>query len=179
MQTNTFESPSAAAEDASVMMQAPRRVRVGIADYAVVDEHAVLSTSGLGSCLGIALFDETAGVAGLLHAMLPEADSDVTSPAKFVDSGLETVVTEMARQGADPETIAAKMAGGSTMLDLTQTEAGSIGDRNIDAARTAFDASDITLVSEDVGGEYGRSLLFDSDTYDLAVKTAYKGDAVI
>jgi len=49
------------------------RVKVGVADYAVAESGAELVTSGLGSCVGIALVDTDAGVAGLAHAMLPEA----------------------------------------------------------------------------------------------------------
>lgn len=180
MRTNTSER-SAAAGDPPVRDDPPRRVKVGIADYAVVDGDAVLATSGLGSCLGIALFDERNGVAGLLHAMLPGADegSPAASAAKFVDTGLDSLVEAMTDAGASPRNIAAKMVGGSTMLDLTPTEEGSIGDRNVAAARAAFEERGISVVAEDTGGEYGRSLLFDTGSYELSVKTAYKGDSVI
>lgn len=32
--------------------------RVGIADFAVTDDGALLTTSGVGSCLGVGLYDE-------------------------------------------------------------------------------------------------------------------------
>lgn len=163
------------------MDHTPRRVKVGIADYAVADDHVVLSTSGLGSCLGIALFDERSGVTGLLHAMLPTAEEGPsgTSPAKYVDTGVDSLVAEMVDAGASPRALTAKMVGGSTMLDLTPTDEGSIGDRNVAAARAEFTERGIPIVTEDVGGEYGRSVLFDTESHELAVKTAYKGDTVI
>jgi chemotaxis protein CheD len=110
--------------------------------------------------------------------MLPEATPAYTSPAKFVDTGIEAMLAEMCAAGATPETVTAKIAGGSTMLDLT-TSGGSIGDRNVEATRAELADRDITLVAEDVGGEYGRSIQFDAETTELRIKTAYQGECVI
>lgn len=59
--------------DRSTDRSSAERVKVGVADYAVAEAGAELMTSGLGSCVGIALVDTEAGVAGLAHAMLPDA----------------------------------------------------------------------------------------------------------
>ncbi|EJN60291.1 chemotaxis protein CheD [Halogranum rubrum] len=156
----------------------PPRTRVGIADYAVTTTSGVLSTSGLGSCLCIVLVDESTTVAGLLHAMLPEATPEHTSPAKFVDTGIEAMLTAMREAGATPTGVTAKIVGGSTMLELTSTD-GSIGERNVDATRTALGALGIPIVAEDVGGTHGRSVRFDVETGDLRVKTAYHGEQIL
>lgn len=155
-----------------------QRVKVGISDYAVADGHCLLSTSGLGSCLGIVIYDSTASVAGLLHAMLPEATHGHRTPAKFVDTGVEAMLTELNAAGAARTSLAAKIVGGSTMLDLSTT-GDSIGDRNIEATRTILAAADIPIVAEDVGGEYGRSVQFDIESTELSVKTAYQGTSTI
>lgn len=173
----TSSSELASTEPEPVSRTPSRRTRVGIADFAVTTAPGVLTTSGLGSCLGIVLYD-SAGVAGLLHAMLPEATPEYTSPAKFVDTGIETMLGEMREAGATRETVSAKIVGGSTMLDLTAS-GGSIGDRNIDATRAVLAVRDVPIVAEDVGGEYGRSIRFDADTADLRVKTAYQGERTI
>ena len=51
-----------------------------------------LITYALGSCLGIAIHDPVAGIAGLLHVMLPESAIDAakaaSTPAMFVDTGV-------------------------------------------------------------------------------------------
>lgn len=178
MPTSSSESNDLERESASTSRTTDTRIRVGIADYTVTTAPGVLSTSGLGSCLGIVLYDQSTAVVGLLHAMLPEATADCTSAAKFVDAGIDRLLTEMQEAGATLETVAAKIAGGSTMLDLTTT-GQSIGDRNVEATREALAVHGIPLVAEDVGGEHGRSIRFDADTFELQIKTAHQGECVI
>ena len=51
-------------------LQEKREVRVGIADAAIVSAPDTLITMGLGSCVGIALYDREKKIAGLVHIML-------------------------------------------------------------------------------------------------------------
>ncbi|RLM40499.1 chemotaxis protein CheD, partial [Haloferax sp. Atlit-105R] len=67
------------------------RIKVGIADYAVSSDQSTLTTSGLGSCIGVALYDPATGVSGLAHAMLPEIEPG-GEPAKFADSSIELLL---------------------------------------------------------------------------------------
>ena len=49
---------------------------VRMAEQAVSRNRAdTLVSLGLGSCIGLALFDQEAGVAGLSHIVLPESNS--------------------------------------------------------------------------------------------------------
>jgi chemotaxis protein CheD len=150
----------------------PERVKVGIAEWEVTTDGAVLTTSGLGSCIGIALYDTETGVAGLVHVMLPSADEmDDGNAAKFADTGTELLVEEMEDVGADTARIEAKIAGGSDMLDFSDSGSG-IGDRNVAKVRETLEGYDIPIVGEDVGGDHGRSLRLESKTGDLVVKSA-------
>ena len=148
----------------------PRRVKVGVGDLAVVGDDATLTTSGLGSCVAIALVDPTTGDRGLLHAMLPSAeggDPRAPRPAKYVDSGLETLVDELASVGASPGRLEARLVGGAEMLDLTD----AVGPRNVERARERLDAAGIPLVASDVGDAVGRTVRF-LPGGDLAVRAA-------
>jgi len=70
----------------------PERIKVGIAEYKVTTDTAVLTTSGLGSCIGIAIYDERSDAAGLVHIMLPTAEEMADgNRAKFADTGVETL----------------------------------------------------------------------------------------
>jgi chemotaxis protein CheD len=150
----------------------PERVKVGIAEYQVASDGAVLTTSGLGSCLGVAIYDPESGVAGLVHVMLPSKEgSDSDNDAKFADSGIRQLVSDLQRRGADRENLVAKIAGGSDMLDFSETGSG-IGDRNAEVGRQTLEEFDISLEGTDVGGEHGRSLRLETDTGDLVVKSA-------
>lgn len=160
---------------------APRteRVRVGVADYAVTATGARLTTSGLGSCVGIALRDAASGVAGLAHVMLPAAaESSGGADGKFADTAVRAMLAEMVEKGADADAVVAKVAGGSTMLDFS-SGAESIGARNAAAVRSELGARGIRIVAEDVGGTHGRSLAFDADAGDLEIRSANAGTRVI
>ena len=48
-------------------------VKVGIAQMDVVKAPDTIRTSGLGSCGGVVLYDESKQIAGLIHVMLPDS----------------------------------------------------------------------------------------------------------
>jgi len=146
------------------------RRRVGIADFAVTADGAVLSTSGLGSCLGVGLYDEGAGVAGLIHVMLPTAPTDAPNAAKYADTGIETLLNAMVDEGATPQRVTAKLAGASAMFDFDSQDT-SIGDRNVTAARATLGRLGVSVVAEDVGGDSGRSIRFHGDSGTLSVSS--------
>lgn len=142
-------------------------IRVGVADWRVTDDDSVLVTSGLGSCVAVAVYDPDAEVGGLLHAMLPEADGPEESPAKYVDSGLDEMLSAMFRLGAAPANLSAKLAGGSTMLDLSIGD--SVGARNVAAAERALADADIELLASETGGDSGRSVSFSPTSGDMTI----------
>ncbi len=134
-----------------------QRIRVGVADMAVTNGGVPLVTSGLGSCVAVAVHDGD-GHGGLLHAMLPAAPNDAVSKAKYVDSGIEAMRAELLDLGANPEKLTAKIAGGSSMLDLGNGE--PVGDKNVAATKRALEERGIGLVADDTGGSSGRSVSF-------------------
>ena len=153
----------------------PEQRKVGIAEYEVATDGAVLTTSGLGSCVGVALHDPHSGVAGLVHVMMPSADEvDGGDPAKFADTGTELIVEEVTAAGADPDQLVAKLAGGSDMLDFSES-GGGIGERNAAVVRETLQALEVPITAEDIGGDHGRSLRLESRTGDLVVKSAKQG----
>ncbi|MFB6109196.1 MAG: chemotaxis protein CheD [Haloplanus sp.] len=147
--------------------QHPAR-KVGIGELAVSADGTPLQTMGVGSCLGVALYDADAGVGGLVHVMLPEADADPANPRRFTDTGIRELVTAVTDAGADRESLAAKVAGGSRMFDFSG-ESGHVGERNAAVARRTLDDAGIPIAGIDVGGDYGRSLRFDPETGVLVV----------
>jgi chemotaxis protein CheD len=150
----------------------PERIKVGIAEYKVTTDSAMLTTSGLGSCIGVALYDESSGAAGLVHVMLPTAeDVEGGNRAKFADTGVEALVDALESKGADTGSLQAKMAGGSDMLDFSEN-GSSIGSRNAKQVRATLEEFDIPIAGEDVGGDHGRSIQLKADSGDLVVKSA-------
>jgi chemotaxis protein CheD len=157
----------------------PERIKVGIAEYEVTADDADLTTSGLGSCVGVALYDTASSAAGLVHVMLPAADEmDDGKAAKFADTGTQLLIEEMEELGADANRVEAKIAGGSDMLDFSEGGSG-IGDRNVTQVRETLSDNGIPIVGEDVGGDHGRSLRLEAGSGDLVIKSANREDQTL
>lgn len=138
------------------------RIKVGVGELAVTSEDATLTTSGLGSCVAVALVDERAGVRGLLHAMLPAGEGRTTAvsrPAKYVDTGVDTLIAAIDDAGGDPRRLEARVAGGAEMLDLTD----AVGPRNVERVGEVLDAAGVPIVASDVGDTVGRTVRFGPD----------------
>jgi chemotaxis protein CheD len=136
-------------------------ISVGLGEQ-VVSKHPedVLVAYGLGSCLGISMFDPISRVCGMLHAVLPQRlnGADPLS-SKYVDSGIEGLLAAMLKEGADRRRIILRMAGGANMLispGLSQTF--DIGSRNIASAHTTLARLGMPLKKEEVGGNTGRTV---------------------
>lgn len=153
----------------------PDRVRVGVAELAVATGETRLTTSGLGSCVGVALADPPASIAGLAHVMLPEPTSDAEpKPAKSMVRGVEGLVAAVEDAGATPDRLEAKIAGGSRMFDFSGVSEG-VGQRNVERAREALADLGVPVVAEDVGGDHGRSLEVVPETWTLTVTSTHRG----
>ncbi|MFB6071192.1 MAG: chemotaxis protein CheD [Halanaeroarchaeum sp.] len=146
---------------------AAERIRVGVADVAVTDAATPLVTSGLGSCVAVGI-DDGNGVGGLLHAMLPDAPEETDTPAKYVDTGIETMLSELTALDADPNGFTAKIAGGSSMLDLGN--GAPIGDENVARTERVLAEAGIDVVARDTGGDAGRTVSFHPTTGTMTIK---------
>ena len=151
---------------------------VNIADFAVTSGDAVLVTSGLGSCVAVALHDPSARIAGLAHILLPATGFGPPSihPAKYADTGVALLAEEMRRLGARPDRMVARLAGGARMFAALLSSGINMGQRNIDATRKALYKLGIPVVGADVGGEYGRSVRVVAATGVMTVRSLVGGD---
>jgi len=157
-------------------------VLVRVAQYAVGGAEVELVTLGLGSCVAIALHDPVARLGGLAHALLPDPSTarETSNPAKFALTVVPVLVAELERRGARRERLRAKLVGGASMFaTLLQTNGMNMGERNVQAARTALAALAIPVVAEDVGGDYGRSVRFAPGDGRLRVRSVARGEEEI
>ncbi len=148
-------------------------IKVRMADYAVCIAPQKITTIGLGSCVGIVLFDTGNKQCGMLHAMLPDSTRirNNMNRSKFVDTGLDDMLEQMLREGAVKRRMIAKLAGGAQMFEFSEnSDITSIGYQNVRAAKDKLDALGIELVSEDTGENYGRTICFDPTLNKLEIK---------
>jgi chemotaxis protein CheD len=119
----------------------------------------VLACVGLGSCIGLALIDRRAGVAGLAHVMLPAAPPEADRAGKFADLAVPTLVEEIERLGAARHRLDAVLVGGASMFSFgSGGTSQEIGRRNEEAVRAALAASRIPVRAAETGGDRGRTM---------------------
>lgn len=151
-----------------------------IAHHAVAKGRSRLITVGLGSCVAVAIHDRTAKVGGLAHVLLPDASlgRGVENKARYASSAVPLLLDEMKAMGASGP-FAASLVGGAALFGPLLSFGGSVGARNIAAARKALEKAKVPLVAEDVGGESGRTVMFDVTTGKVKVRSIRGGEHVL
>lgn len=153
-------------------------VKVGMADLNTAKSPNRIRTTGLGSCVGVVLFDSQSKIAGMAHVMLPDSSlsKGVLNVAKYADTAIPKLIEDMERAGANTRRMVAKLAGGAQMFAFTSTsDTMRIGPRNVEACRIALQEARIPIVAEDTGGNCGRTIELDSCTGVLNIRTVNQG----
>jgi chemotaxis protein CheD len=131
----------------------------------------VLVSLGLGSCIGLALVDKPAGVAGLAHIVLPAATGTPKPESlhKFADHAVPALVDGMVERGASRVFMQASLIGGASMFAGAGLEVGA---RNADAVRELVAGRRVPVVAEAVGGSKGRTVRVDVKSGAVSVREA-------
>ena len=151
--------------------QAPQQPNVYLkpGELAIACQPLLVETV-LGSCVSVSLYCPFKGIGALCHAMLPTGDA---RDFKYVDSAINHMVKSLSREGVNLSTVVAKLFGGADMF-ASNREMGSakypVGEQNITKAREVLAHYRIKISNHDVGGVYGRKLLFFSDTGQVFIK---------
>ncbi|MCD7709339.1 MAG: chemotaxis protein CheD [Clostridiales bacterium] len=158
-------------------------IKVGMADLKVGKAPDILTTLGLGSCIGLTLYDPVAKIGGLVHYMLPDSTkmkNSNTNIAKFGDTGIRELLKEVVAAGASQRRLVAKIAGGACMFEMsTTTSVGHVGERNAEEAKEVLKELHIPLVAEDTGLNFGRTVELNCENGEYLIKAVGKSSKII
>ncbi len=152
-------------------------IKVGMADLNLCSAPDAITTLGLGSCVGIVLYDATKKLSGMVHVMLPDSTQirNNQNRAKFADTGIEALLEEMLKLGANRRCITAKIAGGAQMFAFsTNNDMLRVGERNVEASKRKLAQLGIPILAEDTGATYGRTIEFYPENGNLIIKAVGK-----
>lgn len=156
-----------------------QEIIIGIGGVVVHHNPVILTCLGLGSCVGVAIYDKEHKLGGLAHVMLPnskeyagttDTSRNLDTLHKYADVAIPYMLDEIMKLGAKKENIKAKIVGGSKMFDIPSKEK-SIGERNIEAIKDILNENKIPLEAEDLGGKNGRTMRFDTVTQTIKIKS--------
>uniref|UniRef100_I2PYH4 Probable chemoreceptor glutamine deamidase CheD n=1 Tax=Desulfovibrio sp. U5L TaxID=596152 RepID=I2PYH4_9BACT len=126
----------------------------------------------LGSCVSVTFFAPRHGLAAIFHALLPRSTeyrlhAPETTPYKFVDTAITTLVHRLAHRGVRPCDIECKVFGGASALFAEEM---SVGRRNVETAFATLADLGLRIAASNVGGERGRKIVFASSTGEIFVR---------
>ena len=136
------------------------QIFVGVAELQISSRpDGILSTVGLGSCLGVTCYDPARKTGALLHAMLPDSERhrrEERSEAMYLDTGIAALMAHMKQAGANVRLCEFKVFGGAQIL--RPTKLFSIGRQNVEMMQALVAKHGLTVRLWDVGGQLNRTI---------------------
>ncbi len=157
-------------------------IKVGMADLNICKSPDIITTIGLGSCIGLTFYDPVTKIGGLVHYMLPDSTQmrNNSNIAKFADTGIDELLKQVIRAGANRNRLVSKIAGGAKMFQVSgMSNVGNVGERNALAAKAKLRELRIRLIAEDTGLNYGRTVELHCDTGEFYIKAIGKPIKII
>ena len=121
---------------------------------------AVMTSIGLGSCVGLIIYDKEKNIGSFAHVMLPKSQGQPGErPGKFADTAVDKLLEELEEAGSKRSSLVAKLAGGASMFQHFSGNL-NIGERNAAALEELLIQRNIPIVKKDIGGSVGRTVTF-------------------
>ncbi len=132
-------------------------VMIGIGEYFVGS--SPMMTIGLGSCIGLTIYDRDLRIGAMVHIMLPESSGRTDRPGKYADTAVPLLLSKLTERGSQRSSLVVKMAGGASMFEYFGNNL-NIGERNVERLRVILAQNRHRISAEEVGGKSGRTVSF-------------------
>lgn len=122
----------------------------------------------LGTCVAVCLWDTRTRIGGMNHYLLPLWNGEGLASPKYGNIAIEKLVAKMEAHGANRRYMVGKIFGGRAQHDTRISF--NIGERNAQVARQMMTEYGIPIVAENVVGEHGMNIRFDTTTGVVKLK---------
>jgi len=154
-------------------------IEVDLADMKIAQVPARLVTRGLGSCLGITIYDPIKKIGAMAHAMLPDIDKAriKSNPARFVNAVIKKAVEELEKLGCSRSRLVAKLFGGAHMFTFIAPDSIlNVGGKNIEVAEAVLKELGIKIAAQEIGGTFGRTIELNLENGKVMVRSISLGE---
>lgn len=144
----------------------PHRYVLNMGEVAITANTGEIVCYGLGSCVGLFLYDRFRKVGAGAHVALPANE-------RFSESAgmLQRAVDGMLKKGCNTLTMRAKLVGGANVMNMNCYQ---VGKRNIEYIKTELRKWGIMVQAEDTGGANSRTAKLNIESGELAIRTPNK-----
>lgn len=164
-------------------MSNPSQILVGAATIRVSNGQTTMICPGIGSSIGLVAMDEVAGVTGTVHMMLPKVlnKSSLDKPGRYVSTGIAELVRQMQEQGALASRLVIAYVGGAEVFTFgaERNQQFNIGTRNVAAVSDQLHELELRTLAADLGGNNGRTLIVESASGEVRVRTTNGGERTL
>jgi len=132
----------------------------------------------LGSCVSITFWHPQLILGGMCHYMLPNRSQErrlknaSDLDGRYADEAIALLLKEMDATGASHREFQVKLFGGGNMFPDRKSLQGHVGSKNIEIARRIVQSHGFNCVSEHLGGEGYRNIIFNVWSGDVWVRHA-------
>ena len=140
---------------------------------AFVTDRPYLVTTVLGSCISVTLFDRAQRIAGITHALLPAGlETGTNDDLRYADLSLRRLLREVESRGARRRHLEVKLFGGGDVIGSVDCEKAvlTVGRQNVAAAVRTIEREGLRLSASDVGGSFGRKMIFDTASGEVLLR---------
>jgi len=125
-------------------------------DVEVSQNQDIVMTTILGSCVAACMWDETAGIGGMNHFLLPGTEDGSAGSMSHGVHAMELLVNGLIQAGARRDKLKVKLLGGAKMFNSRI----DIGSKNAEFAMWFVRNEGFELVDCCLGGQRGRNIRF-------------------
>ncbi len=126
----------------------------------------IIISSVLGSAVAVSLWDEKSCLGGLAHYLYPLSVRKQEATAQYGDAAILHLSRMFREEGSAKSDIKAQIFGGAA---TDESQCKRVAESNIATARRILGRLAIKIVSEDVGGDMGRKLVYNSNSNEAIV----------
>jgi chemotaxis protein CheD len=159
-------------------------IDVAMAEMKTARNGEQLRSSGIGSCIVIALYDPKKKIGALAHPLISaqkkiettkrkkKDGSTVSTPSmRYIEHAIDSMIGTLEKFGGTRRHFVAKIAGGAHMFQVFDKSEQSIGTRNVNAVKAKLEEQRVAIVGNDTGGNAGRTIVFDTKTGIVSITT--------
>ena len=134
--------------------------------YIYFTKRAAAIRTVVGSCVAVSLWDKEMKFGGMNHFIRPVTyDKELATP-QYGNVATAALLRVMEEAGCQRENLVAQIFGGG---HPEGSSASDIGRKNADVARRVLSRKGVQILSEDVGGNMGWKIIFDTGTGESAI----------
>lgn len=144
--------------------------------FVVSESRDLILEAVLGTCVGVAVMDKKARIAGLYHILLARHPNGMAPfpDEVYADRGMPKFLQALRDAGASPERMEAVLAGGALIGTLSRLDMHlDIGGRTMEIVQQMLKESSIPVVQAETGGFFGTRLQLNLRTMACSMEPAY------